>query len=159
MGIVICYSKSGGEKFEAAEKLTAKFIASKLKEKGWGIDKVKKHQDFNGKYCPHRTLDLGWERFLKLIQAELNALNPVETNQKGTVKVNVSVLQKGAKGNQVKALQMLLIGNGISCGRYGADGSFGNDTVTAVKAYQKKYGLTQDGIVGTNTWNKLLGVK
>ena len=74
IGIEICYSKSGGTRFIEAEKLAAKFIAFKLNEKGWGIDKVKKHQDFSGKYCPHRTLDMGWQRFLNMIQAELNKL-------------------------------------------------------------------------------------
>lgn len=74
LSIEICYSKSGGNRFIQAEKNTAKFIAFKLKEKGWGIDKVKKHQDFSGKYCPHRTLDIGWKRFLNMIQAELNEL-------------------------------------------------------------------------------------
>lgn len=71
IAIEICYSKSGKERFDLAEKNAAKFIAEKLKEKGWGVDKVKKHQDFNGKYCPHRTLDLGWERFLNMIRQEL----------------------------------------------------------------------------------------
>ena len=74
LSIEICYSKSGGNRFIAAEKLAAKFIAQKLKEKGWRIDKVKKHQDFSGKYCPHRTLDMGWQRFLKMVQNELDKL-------------------------------------------------------------------------------------
>ena len=74
IGIEICYSKSGGTRFIEAEKLAAKFIAFKLNEKGWGIDKVKKHQDFSGKYCPHRTLDMGWQRFLDMVQSELNNL-------------------------------------------------------------------------------------
>ena len=71
LSIEICYSKSGGDKFDKAEENAAEFIASKLKEKGWGIDKVKKHQDFANKYCPHRTLDLGWERFLNKIRSYL----------------------------------------------------------------------------------------
>lgn len=71
IAIEICYSKSGGERFDKAEENTAEFIASKLKEKGWGIDKVKKHQDFANKYCPHRTLDYGWERFLNKIRTYL----------------------------------------------------------------------------------------
>lgn len=71
IAIEICYSKSGGDKFIQAEKNTAEFIASILKEKGWGIDKVKKHQDFAKKYCPHRTLDMGWDRFLNMIQGHL----------------------------------------------------------------------------------------
>lgn len=75
LAIEICYSESGGNKFIASEKLAAEFIAFKLKEKGWGIDKVKKHQDFANKYCPHRTLDMGWDRFLKMVQAELDKLS------------------------------------------------------------------------------------
>lgn len=71
IAIEICYSKSGGARFDAAEVLAAKFIASKLKEKGWGIDKVTKHQDYSNKYCPHRTLDKGWQRFLNMVQKEL----------------------------------------------------------------------------------------
>ena len=74
LSIEICFSKSGGKRFEEAEKLAAKFIAFKLKEKGWGIDKIKKHQDFNGKYCPHRTLDIGWQRFLGIVKSELDKL-------------------------------------------------------------------------------------
>ncbi len=74
LSIEICFSKSGGKRFEEAEKLAAKFIAFKLKEKGWGIDKIKKHQDFNGKYCPHRTLDMGWQRFLDIVKSELDKL-------------------------------------------------------------------------------------
>lgn len=70
--IEICYSKSGGHKFEAAEKRAAQEVAALLKQYGWGIDRVKKHQDFSGKYCPHRTLDMGWQRFLNMIQNELS---------------------------------------------------------------------------------------
>lgn len=72
IGLEICYSKSGGERFIQAEKNAAVFIATKLKEYGWDISRVRKHQDFSGKYCPHRTLDMGWNRFLDMIRAELN---------------------------------------------------------------------------------------
>lgn len=43
ISIEICYSKSGGERFIKAERLAAKYIALLLKERGWGIDRVKKH--------------------------------------------------------------------------------------------------------------------
>ena len=79
LSIEICYSKSGGTRFINAEKNAAKFIAQKLKQYGWGIDKVTKHQDYSGKYCPHRTLDMGWQRFLNMVQSELNALNGTTT--------------------------------------------------------------------------------
>ena len=47
-------------------------IADILKRYGWGVDRVTKHQDYNGKYCPHRTLDAGWDRFIKMIEAKMN---------------------------------------------------------------------------------------
>lgn len=78
--------------------------------------------------------------------------------EKGVTDVKVSVLKKGAEGAQVKALQILLIGNKCPCGSYGADGDFGSATDNAVRAYQKKNGLTEDGICGPATWSKLLGV-
>lgn len=67
-------------------------------------------------------------------------------------------LSKGSKGADVKALQILLIGYGYSCGLFGADGDFGNATQKAVIKYQKAMGLDADGIVGPATWGKLLGV-
>jgi len=79
IAIEICYSKSGGERFEEAEKLAAEYVAYLLKQYNWGIDKVKKHQDFSNKYCPHRTLDLGWERFINMVKEYLEIQSrPVE---------------------------------------------------------------------------------
>ncbi|MBG9768934.1 N-acetylmuramoyl-L-alanine amidase [Bacillus vallismortis] len=75
IGVEICYSKSGGAKYKAAEKLAIKFVAQLLKERGWGIDRVRKHQDWNGKYCPHRILSEGrWEQVKAAIAAELECL-------------------------------------------------------------------------------------
>lgn len=59
-------------------------------------------------------------------------------------------LQKGCRGETVKALQKLL---GIE-----ADGSFGAQTDAAVRAAQKAAGLNADGICGVKTWPALLGV-
>lgn len=72
IGIEICYSLSGGDRFRVAEENAAEFIAGLLIERGWGVDKVTKHQDYSGKYCPHRTLDLGWDRFLKKVQGYID---------------------------------------------------------------------------------------
>lgn len=66
--IEICRSLSGGPRFEAAERNAAELTAFLLKQYGWGLDRVTKHQDYDGKYCPHRTLDLGWGRFLELVR-------------------------------------------------------------------------------------------
>ncbi len=73
--VEICYSKSGGTRFDQAEKNAAHFIATLLRERGWGIEKVKKHQDFRNKYCPHRTLDKGWNGFIQMIKSYLNDMS------------------------------------------------------------------------------------
>ena len=72
VAIEICYSKCGGDRFIKAEKNAVDLIVSILKKYNWGVERVTKHQDYNGKYCPHRTLDIGWDRFIKMIEAKLN---------------------------------------------------------------------------------------
>lgn len=72
IAIEICYSKSGGDRFIKAEQNAVDLIVDILKRYGWGIDRVTKHQDYgNHKYCPHRTLDMGWDRFLNMIKDKL----------------------------------------------------------------------------------------
>ena len=73
-----------------------------------------------------------------------------------SVELSLPRLSTGTTGNSVKALQLLLIGNGCSCGKYGADGDFGIDTATALKAYQKQKNLNPDAIAGKQTWSALL---
>ena len=116
IGVEICYSKSGGARFDAAEILTAKFIAQLLKERGCGIERVTKHQDYSGKYCPHRTLDNGWQRFLNLVKsymavAPAQPTNPAPDITGGTTYtvVKSDTLSGIAKkfGTTVKALQDL----------------------------------------------------
>ena len=62
-------------------------------------------------------------------------------------------LRKGATGSAVKNLQTKL----KKLGFYNAyvDGSYGDTTVAAVKAFQKKYNLTADGVAGSATLKKL----
>lgn len=71
--------------------------------------------------------------------------------------LDLPTLRKGDKGSRVKAVQALLLGYGYSLDSYGADGLFGAVTEAVVRKYQRENGLTEDGIVGANTWNKLLG--
>ena len=103
IGIEICYSKSGGNRFIQAEKNAAYLTATLLKKYGWGIDRVKRHYDWSNKYCPHRTMDMGWQRFLNMVQTELNKLkNPSQTQTTTTsnvYRVIVNGTQIGAYGN------------------------------------------------------------
>ncbi|MBR5862287.1 MAG: N-acetylmuramoyl-L-alanine amidase [Bacteroidales bacterium] len=72
------------------------------------------------------------------------------------VNIELPQLSKGDKGASVKAMQSLIIADGISCGSYGADGDFGAGTANGLAKYQKKHGLTVDEICGAKTWASLL---
>lgn len=81
-----------------------------------------------------------------------------ETEEAKTVTITLSVLRKGAEGEQVKSLQRLLHSMGYDLGDKPIDGILGRKTEEAVKSYQKAKGLEADGIVGEATWSSLMGV-
>lgn len=66
------------------------------------------------------------------------------------------LMRKGAQGNITKLLQEKLASLGYSTN--GVDGIFGSGTYSAVREFQKTRGLSADGIVGQNTWRKLLNL-
>ncbi|KYG89142.1 XlyB [[Bacillus] sp. KCTC 13219] len=108
IGIEICYSKIGGARYVAAEENAVQYIATLLKQFGWGVDRIKKHQDWSGKYCPHRILDeKRWESFKARVQSALDALNkPLEEEKKVEVLTNtgraeIRALLKKARENGI----------------------------------------------------------
>jgi hypothetical protein len=71
--------------------------------------------------------------------------------------VKLPMLQRGDRGEYVRALQILLIGRGYSCGSWGTDGDFGGGTESALQKFQSEHGLYADGIAGNLTYAKLWG--
>ena len=61
-------------------------------------------------------------------------------------------VRKGAEGNITYLIQAMLVCHSFDID---ADGIFGPATETAVREFQKRNGLSADGIVGKNTFNKL----
>lgn len=175
IGIEICFSKSGGERYRKAEALATQFVAQLLHERKWGIDRVKSHKHWTEigvekgyssyvKNCPHRILDEGrWDFFLEAVSKELEKLTPkpkpVITPTKPVVpskpKPNIGsavvpfpgILKKGSTGKEVARLQRAL---GIKVDQY-----FGPKTEAALKAYQSRHKLVPDGICGILTWNTI----
>ena len=133
IAIEICYSKSGGERFDKAEENAAEFIANKLKEKGWGIDKVKKHQDFANKYCPHRTLDYGWERFLNKVR-----------NYSGEEQVNIDTSSK----------DLNTIADEVIAGKWGNGEDRKNRLTQAGYNYSEVQALVNQKLTGSSTTSK-----
>ena len=60
-------------------------------------------------------------------------------------------LKNGDEGPDVKQLQENLIDLGYDCGRWGADGEFGDCTELAVEAFQRAHGLPETGVYDADT--------
>lgn len=155
--IEICYSLSGGARFVKAEQNAAKLTAQLLTRYGWGIEKVTKHQDYDGKYCPHRTLDLGWQRFLKLVQNFLKEDTPVTyTEWKKFQAQYEAELAKKAAADWAKNAINYAKNNGIMSGD--SDGAFRPQSpITRQEVAQVLYNqLAADKPVSTwaeSAWN------
>lgn len=99
----------------------------------------------------------GYDDWVARLQAELN--NQLKRGLKvdglrgpKTLEACPTV-KKGAKGNITKLIQERLNSVGFNLS---TDGKFGKGTKKAIKVFQKNRGLSQDGIVGKNTWSWLL---
>lgn len=84
------------------------------------------------------------------------------TNSSGGNCIQLPTLKRGDGMNDpsevVRSAQMLLNGHDANVGRWGCDGEFGAMTEAAVMAYQRRNGMTANGIISKNTWSKLLGI-
>lgn len=110
-------------------------VKSKLAGRGWGL--------------------WGKPRWISY-EATATPVQPAQTASALTV-TGLPLLRYGDKGECVRSAQLLLTGRGYSCGRYGADGEIGQDTYNAIIAFQRASGLQQDGIIGAQTWARLIG--
>lgn len=73
LAIEICYSKSGGSKFNSAEINAIELVAKLCKDFKISSSKIYFHKDRSGKNCPHRTLTtLGLSGFRKEVDKILN---------------------------------------------------------------------------------------
>lgn len=115
-------------------------VKSKLAGRGWGLW---------GKP--------GWISY----ETTATPAQPAQTASQATASAltvtGLPLLRYGDKGECVRSAQLLLIGRGYSCGRCGADGEIGQDTYNAIIAFQRASGLQQDGIIGAQTWARLIG--
>ena len=69
-----------------------------------------------------------------------------------------SLIQRGSSGPDVALVQTWLNGIRDSCTWHAAltvDGKFGANAEKAVREFQLRYDLKEDGKVGANTWNVL----
>lgn len=113
-----------------------------------------------------KTSANNWTKWGKLPETMLQyvsgstASKPTTTSKPATVELGDRTLRKDMEGADVKKLQTILLElfPGKVLKKYGADGDYGNETVSAVKTFQKKYGLTDDGIYGIKSHKMMLDV-
>lgn len=67
-----------------------------------------------------------------------------------------ATIGQGNQGGCVKLLQYSMFVMGGTYQQNKIDGVFGSKTKAHVVAFQKKYGLKADGVVGTQTWAKII---
>lgn len=72
IGVEICESGDYAKTVDNAAELVARL----LKERGWGVDRLRRHYDWSGKICPRLMYDggtwAGWQAFKDAVAAKLN---------------------------------------------------------------------------------------
>ena len=74
-----------------------------------------------------------------------------EAPQESSSSTSMVLIRKGNSGESVRQIQEKLMKLGYDLGVWGADGDFGDDTMSAVLKFQTDNNLEVDGIVGTET--------
>ncbi len=75
IAVEICYSKSGGDKYTAAEENAVYVMARLLYKYDLDIDALKQHADFSNKNCPHRIRNEGrWNSVKSRVETVLKAI-------------------------------------------------------------------------------------
>jgi hypothetical protein len=70
--------------------------------------------------------------------------------------INWPEVKRHDTGSFVQTVQLLLLKQGISVGSFGPDGSFGNDTATAVTNFRAAHGLPSGETVDADVWPSLV---
>lgn len=65
----------------------------------------------------------------------------------------------GMSTAEVKEIQHVLLGFDLDLGKWGADGSYGDATGTAVKTLQQELGITADGVYGPGTETAVMTIR
>lgn len=155
---------TNGKIGNATYKNTVELTRYLMKKYGIPASHVVRHWDVCSKACPGwngwgaNGCDASiWNQFKKdIANGTVSTPNVVNGGSTSSNSGNSSsVLKAGSRGAAVQDVQKKLVALGYNVGSTGADGIFGNDTKTAVIAFQKKVGISQDGIVGSQTMSKL----
>ncbi len=151
---------------QETQEAAVQLVRQKFKDFGWSLTRASvdkhllRHFDITTKPCPNSyVISIGyktnwtWEQFK---EAVVTGVCP----NSGTM--TLPATDRALSKTDVKTLQEQLISIGISVGKSGADGAFGQNTYNAVKTFQKLYNpvfhLAVDGEYGAQTKEALTAV-
>ena len=160
----VCATSCPGDKFpfdEIAKSETSNGIIPQPQENVQKGNVARIQSTLNEKYGLNISVDNIYgnetkKALVKGLQTELNkqfgsklAVDGIFGTNTYNACINV---RRGAEGNITWLIQSMFI---CKLFNINADGIFGPATESAVREFQKRNGLSQDGIVGKNTFNKL----
>ncbi|WP_434295753.1 peptidoglycan recognition protein family protein [Clostridium botulinum] len=119
----------------------------------YNINQIYGHRELNETDCPGKKLPLHRIKGgSNSIGSSSRGNNKEKTNYPGyLLKYNPNRFDAS-----VKVIQSKLENIGYSVGRCGADGYFGDGTLLAAKCFQRDCNLMIDGIIGRNTWERIM---
>ncbi|TBL15299.1 N-acetylmuramoyl-L-alanine amidase [Bacillus paranthracis] len=139
IGVEICYSKSGGPRYEKAVQNAIIVIKQLMAQFNIPIDKVKTHQERNGKYCPHRMLAegrVGWFK-QQLVSGEYVPPTPIPqpkpqlpsgeydsswfTRENGTFVLNTTINLRTAPFSNAPLIATLYKGQTVNYNGFGIE--------------------------------------
>lgn len=157
--IEIC-DNSDGDLKKATDR-GAELAAEILKKKGFSKavwkENLFQHNDWSGKNCPEDIRagkPYNWDTFINTVNKYIG-ISEKPQNTAFTVSRLLKYKLILMRGEDVRAVQQVLVNNGIGIG--GVDGIFGKRTKAGIMEWQKRKGLTIDGIVGKNTCESMGG--
>lgn len=96
IGVEICESGNYAKTLDNAVEL----VAQMLKDRGWGVDRLRRHYDWSGKICPRLMYNdgawAGWYAFKARVAAKLNE-GKAEISDMKFDKANVKVNNKDVR--------------------------------------------------------------
>ncbi len=137
-----------------------RIVAARLNERGQTVGGVPGDQ--TGKeICQQSYYNYPWSCVLRYQERAAAADHFADSgnkvsDQQETVIRGLPTLSRGSKGWAVRSAQGALIAHGYSCGPDGTDGDLGYNTWNALVRFQGDRGLLRDGILGDETWTRLL---
>lgn len=161
IGIELCDTIKDGKHGISAKTRENAILRGRELIKKYGItkDHVIRHHDVTGKNCPAYWVknEKDWQKFKDELFADTK--KKTKKSYTGTFPSlgKKGYISKGDKGVNVKRLQLFL--NWCINAKLSVDEDFGAKTEKAVKNFQKKYGLTQDGYFGKASLAKAKTIK